>query len=153
MRFRSLRVPWGADYILERALARQRRKVYWDQVILLALRALVVMALVVAFARPQSGKKKELGGDGTVLRIMLVDVSYSMLASDGAQNRRDAAFDTMRELVSKWERGSPWSLYMLDSQPDWVVDQKDVVDAEHSHDSAAKAVELIKAIIEREQSK
>jgi hypothetical protein len=132
MRFRSKRMAWGADYILERALARRRKKLYLDQILLLALRALVVMALVVAFARPQSRKESgSIGGD-RVLRILLVDGSYSMLAGDGAQSRRDAALDTMRALVSKWERGSPWSLYMLDSQPDWVVDRKDVIDAEHS---------------------
>ncbi|MFZ4395322.1 MAG: BatA domain-containing protein [Kiritimatiellia bacterium] len=132
MRFRSLKVAWGADYILERALARQRRKVYWDQVILLALRALVVMALVVAFARPQSGKKKEFGGDGAVLRILLVDESYSMLAGKGGQTGREQASDAMRELVSRWSRGDKWSLYVMDSHPRWVVDQKAVVDPVHS---------------------
>jgi hypothetical protein len=132
MRFRSLRVPWGADYILERALARQRRKVYWDQIILLALRALVVMALVVAFARPQSGKKKEFGGDGTVLRILLVDESYSMLAGKGGETAREQALDAMRELVARWGRGEKWSLYVMDSHPRWVVDQKDVIDVAHS---------------------
>jgi hypothetical protein len=71
MRFRSLRLPWGADYILERALARRRQKLYLDQIILLALRALVVMALVTAFARPLG---KTLTGDtgGELLRIVVV---------------------------------------------------------------------------------
>lgn len=132
MRFRSLKVLWGADYILERALARQRRKVYWDLIILLALRALVVMALVVAFARPQSGKKKEFGGDGAVLRILLVDESYSMLAGKGGQTAREQAYDAMRDLVSRWGRSEKWSLYVMDSHPRWVVDQKAVIDPVHS---------------------
>lgn len=131
MRFRSLRVAWGADYILERALARRRRKVYLDQIILLALRALVVMALVTAFARPQSRKSSIMAGD-QVLRILLVDGSYSMLAGEGGQTRRDTAVEAMRELVSRWGRSEKWSLYALDSDPRWIVDRAEVVDANHS---------------------
>ena len=131
MRFRSLRIPWGADYILERALARRKKKIYWDQIILLALRALVVMALVTAFARPQSrtGQSQETGG--STLRIILADGSYSMLAGKSPQIVHDIAVEAMRDLVARWGRGEKWSLYAMDSHPRWVVDQKDVIDAEH----------------------
>ncbi|MDP6811382.1 MAG: BatA domain-containing protein [Pseudomonadales bacterium] len=126
MRFRSLRVDWGADYILERALARRRRKLYLDQIILLALRALAVMALVAAFARPLSRKAGTDGAGGEVLRVLLVDGSYSMLAREGSGTRRDVAMDAMRQLVSRWERGAKWSLYSLDGNPDWLVDHAEV---------------------------
>ena len=132
MRFRSLRVPWGADYILERALARWRKKLYWDQIILLALRALVVMALVLAFARPQSSADRSTGTDGAVLRILLVDGSYSMLAGRSPPTLRDSSLEIMRKLVSSWGRGEKWSLYALDSHPRWVVDRAAVGDAEKS---------------------
>lgn len=132
MRFRALRVPWGADYILERALARRRRKLYLDQIILLALRALVVMALVTAFARPQSRTAHGTETGGEVLRILLVDGSYSMLAGEGSQSRRDTAVEAMRGLVSSWTRGEQWSLYMLDSHPRWIVDRASVVNASQS---------------------
>jgi len=132
MRFRSLRVQWGADYILERALARRRRKIYWDQIILLALRALLVMAIVAAFARPQARKADVVTTDGQVLRIILVDGSYSMLAGKGTLTRRAAQMEAMRALVSRWGRGEKWSLYALDAHPRWVVDQAGVTDADHS---------------------
>lgn len=132
MRFRSMRVSWGADYILERALARRRKKVYWDQIILLALRALVVMALVMAFARPQSTRDKSVTSDGAVLRILLVDCSYSMLARDGDQTRRDVAQEALRALVSSWGRSEAWSLYVMDSNPRWIVQRALVKDAKHS---------------------
>jgi hypothetical protein len=132
MRFRSLRILWGADYILERALARRRKKLHWDQIILLALRALVVMALVTAFARPQSRTRGSVGGDGVVLRILLVDGSYSMLAGRNPLTRRDTALEAMRALVARWDRGEKWSLYSMDSQPRWVVEDKAVIDAKHS---------------------
>jgi hypothetical protein len=132
MRFRSLRLPWGADYILERALARWRKKLYWDQIILLALRALVVMALVLAFARPQSRADRSTGTDGAVLRILLVDGSYSMLAGRSPPSLRDSSLEIMRKLVSSWGRVEKWSLYALDSHPRWVVDRAAVGDAEKS---------------------
>jgi hypothetical protein len=128
MRFRSMRVAWGADYILERAMARRRRKVYWDQIILLTLRALAVMALVAAFARPQSHKKQNVVTGSSVLRILLVDNSYSTLAGQSGQTVHDQAMDAMRELTSHWGRGEKWSLYALDSHPRWVVDQARVID-------------------------
>ena len=34
MRFRSLKVDWGATYVLERALQRLRKKLYLEQLIL-----------------------------------------------------------------------------------------------------------------------
>ncbi len=132
MRFRSLRVPWGADYILERALARRKKKVYWDQIILLALRALVVMALVMAFARPQSRTERSSGSDGAVLRIVLVDGSYSMLAGKSPSIVNDMAREALRDLVARWGRGEKWSLFAMDSHPRWVVDRADVVSPEHS---------------------
>jgi hypothetical protein len=128
MRFRATRIAWGADYILERALARRRRKIYWDQVILLALRALAVMAIVAAFARPQSRNKELLSTGGSVLRILLIDNSYSTLAGRNGQTVRDQAFDAARALVARWPKGEKWSLYALDSNPRWVVDQARVVD-------------------------
>lgn len=132
MRFRSLRVPWGADYILERALARRRRKLYWDQIVLLALRALLVMAIVTAFARPQARKTARVSTDGRVLRTILADGSYSLLAGKDNHTRRAAHMEAMRALVSRWGRGETWSLYALDAHPRWVVDQAAVTDAEKS---------------------
>ena len=38
MRFRAVAVPWGADYVLERALERLRKKLFLDQVLLMAPR-------------------------------------------------------------------------------------------------------------------
>ena len=132
MRFRSMRVYWGADYILERALARRRKQIYWDLIVLLTLRVLVVMALVTAFARPQSRKAGIVSTGGQVLRVVLVDGSYSMLAGESHHSRRDVAMEALRELVSRWGRNEKWSLYALDGHPRWVVDQGDIVSAERS---------------------
>ncbi len=132
MRFRSLRVSWGADYILERALARRRKRLYLDQIILLALRALVVMALVTAFARPQSRRVQTLATDGEVLRILVVDGSYSLLAREGQHSRREVAMTALRQLVGQWNRGEQWSLFALDDNPRWIVEHAAVISPEHT---------------------
>jgi len=132
MRFRSLRVSWGADYILELALARRRRRLYLDQMILLALRALLVMAFVSAFARPRSRAVHSAATDGEVLRIVLADGSTSMLASEGGRSRRETAMAAMRDLVGGWGRGEQWSLYVMDEEPRWLVDRETVSNPEQS---------------------
>jgi len=55
--YRSLKVVWGANYVLELALARLKKRMYLDQFLLLALRTLAALALVIAFARPASYAK------------------------------------------------------------------------------------------------
>jgi hypothetical protein len=128
MRFRARRVAWGADYILERAIARRRKKLYWDQIVLLALRALVVMALVTAFARPLAKRAQMRSSDGELLHVVLVDLSYSMLAGRGDEAGDKVVRTALRELVARWGRGEKWSMYVLGSRPGWVVDRQVVQD-------------------------
>lgn len=122
MRFRSLRVAWGAHYVLELALARLRRRLYLDQIILLALRALLCLALVFAFARPLLRRAADrLRGSG-VHHIVVVDNSYSLLA-EGRDGRTlwEAQQDTLRRLVASWGRGERWSLLVAGPVPEWRV--------------------------------
>ncbi len=124
IRFRALRIAWGATYILERALARLRKRLNLDQLILLALRTLAVLALVLAFARPLSQTVRGAGGGGTVHRIVVVDASYSMLAGAEGARTWDQARTTLTALVGTWGRGERWSLLQLGGPPRWVVDDQ-----------------------------
>ena len=144
MRFRSLKVPWGANYVLERALERLRKKLYLDQLILIALRVLAILALVFAFARPLAKGKNEVSGTG-VHRILVVDASYSMLANDGDKSAWDRAKNTMRELVATWSRGERWSLAMVTDELDWVV-------SDQSIDSTEECFDIIAGLETREAS-
>lgn len=122
MRFRSLKVDWGAVYVLERALERLRKKLYLDQLILLALRVLAVMAMVAAFARPVSQTRTGAVTDTEVHRILLIDTSYSMLAVDSdGQTSLDRGKAILQALTATWGRGVRWSLCTAGPSIEWPV--------------------------------
>lgn len=128
LRFRALRVTWGANYVLQLALERMRRKLHLDQIILMALRVLACVAVVLAFARPVLRQSSpDVSGSG-VHHVLIIDGSYSMTAgvSGGGKTRWDVALDAARKLASTWGRGETWSLCLLADQPRWVVDAQTV---------------------------
>lgn len=126
IRFRSLRVEWGASYVLERAIARLKKKVYLEQLFLLALRVLAILAIVIAFARPVSSHRtRAVAGTGTH-RVIVLDASYSMLAGEAQATSWDKCRAALRDLTASWGRGDRWSLYLMDRHPRWVVDDQPV---------------------------
>lgn len=129
MRFRSLRVTWGANYVLERALERLRKKLYWDQIILLILRILACLAIVLAFARPLSRRQ---GATGDPHYLLIVDSSYSMLAGPEGQSRWDQARDLMKRLTATWGRTSAWSILQVGETLDWTLESAGVQTPEKS---------------------
>jgi len=137
MRFRALEVAWGATYVLERAMERLRKKLYLEQLILLALRVLVIVLLVIAFGRPfAESPEARVSGTG-VHRVLVVDASYSMLAGDASDNAWQRAKDTMQELVATWGRGERWSLALVTDEVDWVVDDQPIESTEACHEILA----------------
>lgn len=122
LRYRSLKIVWGANYVLERALERFKKKLYLEQLLLIAVRVLACLALVVAFARPASeGGSATVSGSG-VQHVLIVDGSYSMLAGERDQTRWDRAKAAMKGLTATWGRGEAWSLYLMGERPRWVLD-------------------------------
>lgn len=128
-RRRYRRVRWAAMDFLLRAHRRNRRRVRLEQLILLALRCLVVLLLAFAFARPflTSGRLAGLVGGSQTEHVVILDDSFSMSAvSRGAAvgGSRQASFDSgksavesIARLVSATAAGDPISLYVM-SRPD-----------------------------------
>jgi len=158
MRFRSLQVEWGAIYVLERALARLRKKLYLDQIILLTLRVLAVMALVAAFARPVARTRAGAVTDTDVHRVILVDISYSMLASEtDGRSVLDTGRDILSSLAGTWGRGIRWSLCTAGHSVEWpvrdavvdspagVIETLATIQAEEAASSLAAALESVRA--------
>ena len=108
-RLRRNEVDWGATYVLRLTLRSSRRRGRWQQIVILALRTLLLAALVAAFARPfdrrRGGEAEEfLHPAGTLHRVVLVDNSQSMLAAPLASSRHPAAarrLDAAREMVAE----------------------------------------------------
>ena len=120
MRFRSVKVTWGANYVLERALDQLRKKLHLDQIILLALRTLAAALLILAFARPSSTQQNTVVAGSGTHRVLLVDGSYSLLAGESGRTRWDRLRETMRPLIATWPRGEPWSVCLLADKPIWI---------------------------------
>jgi len=121
MRFRTLRVDWGADYVLLKALERMRKRLFLDQIILILLRTLALVALVLAFARPVSESAGAVASGTGIHRVVVVDCSYSMLATAGEESRWERVRAVVEELAASWGRNERWSLYAIDGQPGWRV--------------------------------
>jgi len=132
LRFRALRVVWGANYVLELALERLKRRLHWDQILLIALRVAACLLLVVAFARPILLRHGTTVFGGGVHHVVVLDASYSMLAGSPGNTRWDRSMAVLRRLVATWGRGERWSLLLLDRRPHWVVDGRRVESAEES---------------------
>jgi hypothetical protein len=74
-------VPWAAMDFLLRAMRKNRRRLRFEQWILLATRCAVIMLAALALARPMGCHQSTLAsiaGQRTGLHIIVVDNSYSM---------------------------------------------------------------------------
>ena len=92
LRRRKTEVPWGASYLLRLTLATKRKTSIWRQVVVLAIRALLIAltALLVSRAlrrNPAPAYAVPAMPDAAVHRVVLVDNSLSMTATDGAESR------------------------------------------------------------------
>jgi hypothetical protein len=154
MRFRSLNVTWGANYVLERALARYKKKIFMEQLLLLALRVVACLLLALIFARPTSSGPSTSVSGGGVHRVIVVDASYSMLAADAQGSRWKRAKSAMAGLASSWGRGESWSVFRIGARNEWFVDraavetsEKTVAKLEALETDESRAV-LVKALEE-----
>ena len=137
MRFRAVAVPWGADYVLKRALDRLRKKLFLDQMLLMALRTLAAAAIVLAISRPVTSRSAAGGtvqGSG-VHHIVVLDDSASTLArasGGGATTVWQKQKEILGKLVATWGRGERWSLLRAAGEPRWVKEYAEVTSPEES---------------------
>jgi Mg-chelatase subunit ChlD len=93
------RVDWGAMRFLLEMLAKRRRRLFLDELLLLLVRALVIACLALAMLRPAVHRQGGIGGgtalsrQGRVAAVLLVDDSVSSMAG-----RAQPAFDAMKKL-------------------------------------------------------
>ncbi len=92
LRRRKTEVDWGASYLLRLTLRSKRKASIWKQMVVLALRVLVLAlgaALLVGLMWPNAQPSRERPGlpREPVHRVILVDNSLSMTASTGGSTR------------------------------------------------------------------
>ncbi|MHC4917077.1 MAG: BatA domain-containing protein, partial [Planctomycetota bacterium] len=101
LRRRHKIVRWGAMKYLLEAIEENRKRIQMEDMILLALRVLIVMLVALAVSRPLL--RGESVAPGARLAVVLVDNSPSMKAKRGG--------------MSRWDLGRQWAEGLLDRLP------------------------------------
>src|SRR5271156_3823349 len=74
-------VPWAAMEFLLRAMKKNRRRLRFEQFLLLATRCLLLLLIGLALSRPlgcQESSLADLAGQRTGLHVLVINNSYSM---------------------------------------------------------------------------
>ena len=111
-RARYRRLPWAAMDFLRQAIQQTSRRLRFQELILLALRCLVLLLLALALARP-TFRNLTAGGRGeSIDAVFVIDTSYSMGARDGADvTRFDRAKDAALAVIDDLPSNSTVQIY------------------------------------------
>lgn len=100
-RSRYRTVPWAAMQFLLTSVEQTSRRLKFQELLLLLLRCLVLAMLALAMARPISSALRGTGRGDAVDAVFIMDVSYSMSASDGETSRLGRAKAAAAEIIDK----------------------------------------------------
>lgn len=116
-------VPWAAMRFLLAAARKNSRRLRLEQLILLAVRTLILVLLALALARPFV---ESLGtyfqADLPTHRLVVIDASYSMGYQPADQRRFDRAKDVARQIIGAAQQGDALNLVRISgAQPHVIV--------------------------------
>jgi hypothetical protein len=102
------RVVWGAMRFLMVSIEQNQRRLQIEDILLLALRCLLLFILGMTLARCTVKSSSGAGwlGQQTVTAVVLLDNSYSMSATDGAKSRFELAKDAADQAIAALPTGS-----------------------------------------------
>jgi len=115
-------VSWAAMEFLLRAMRKNRRRLRFEQWLLLATRCALLLLLGLALARPMACQSGALAGLGrrTALDVIVIDNSYSMayeVNKDGAKTHLDRAKSIARALLTRSDSGGTSAALIVAGQP------------------------------------
>ena len=118
-------VPWAAMRFLLVAIRKNARRWRIEQLVLLALRMLILILLAIALADPMmapagSGATRGGGVDDTHY-LLVLDASYSMDYRPADTTCFELAKGLASELVRRGSQGDAFTLILLAAPPDVVV--------------------------------
>jgi hypothetical protein len=95
-------VEWAPMKYLKLTIKSNRRRLRIEQIILLAIRTLIVILLIMAIARPvlsPTGLGAWLAGNSRTSRVIVIDDSLSMGYRDGPRTAFESAKDVTTQIV------------------------------------------------------
>ena len=116
-------VTWAAMDFLLRAMKKNRRRLRFEQWVLLATRCLLVFLLGVALARPLGCENQSVAGIGgrTGLNVFVIDNSYSMAYETnrpgGAKTHLEQAKKVAKALIERMNSGGESVAIITSSRP------------------------------------
>jgi Aerotolerance regulator N-terminal/von Willebrand factor type A domain/CARDB len=124
-KFRVQKTRWAAMRFLQESVHQSRRRLQVEDLLLLVLRCLVVIALALAFAQPvlRSLAPDAVGADGPSTVAVLLDNSASMGQSNGIETRFEQGRKAIREELDHWPANSQAALYLVSNQVSPLVAQ------------------------------
>jgi hypothetical protein len=106
------KVVWAAMRFLRISVEQNQRRMRIEDMILLALRCLLVTLLALALARPAIlSNASDVFGQSKVTGVILLDNSYSMGVSDGTQTRFDKARKAAEQALDSMPAGSATAVF------------------------------------------
>ena len=108
MNRRIKRVVWAAMRFLQASVQKNQKRMEIEDLLLLALRCLVLILLALALARPVIGRvAADAGvGKGGETAVLALDNSYSMGESEGGASRFDQARTAAEQVIDSLPSGS-----------------------------------------------
>ena len=122
-RRRFKRVDWAAMDFLLRAMKRNRRRLRFEQILLLATRCSLLLLLGLALARPlgcSQSSLAQLAAARTGLHVLVIDNSYPMAYQTdrpGAPTQLDQAKALAKEILSRLSSGGESVAIVTASRP------------------------------------
>lgn len=108
------KVVWAAMRFLKISVEKNQRRMRIEDLILLALRCLLLALLAVALARPAIlSNTSDRFGQSKVTGIIILDNSYSMGMSDGTQTRFEKARRAAEQVLDSLPGGSATAVWMV----------------------------------------
>lgn len=122
LRRRKTEVPWGASYLLRLTLASRRKSSLWKQIVVLAVRTLILLLAGLLIAQPfrpnpASSLRAPRLPEAPVHRVLLLDDSASMNIAAGGDTRLDRLKAAARPLLSALRPGDRATLLLLTPGP------------------------------------
>jgi hypothetical protein len=101
------KVVWAAMRFLRISVEQNQRRMRIEDMILLALRCLLLILLALALARPAwLSRASDVFGQAKVTGVVILDNSRSMAVSDGTQTRFDKARRAAEQAIESMPAGS-----------------------------------------------